>query len=369
MGRKRANGEGSVKRLPNGTWVGQIMVGYTEEGKRKILSFSAPTKSELLVLLHTNDGKNNGKPEEFDFCEWAEKWFKDYETEVQPSTYANYRFTLNTLINYFSGKKLPEIKTADINAFLNALNKQGWSMSKISKCRTMLFQIFKAAVANDYIVKNPVDSAKSLRQKNDDEEQKSKKDAFSPEEIGILVDKLPNDLLGNSVMTLIGSGMRVQELLALSRDSIASDGSSITVKKAIKTVHGNPQLGPPKSRRSRRTIPIPEQYRFFAKRLRELGGDKYIWTSEREDGLYSVGTFRKKYYHCISNIEGVRNLSPHCCRHTYVTMLQAGGVPLELIARLTGHAKIATTDKYAHTLHTTLENQVCVLNNIKKMED
>ncbi|MFR6693883.1 MAG: tyrosine-type recombinase/integrase [Dysosmobacter sp.] len=38
--------------------------------------------------------------------------------------------------------------------------------------------------------------------------------------------------------------------------------------------------------------------------------------------------------------------SPDRCRHTYVTMLQASGVPMETIAALTGHADIKTTEGY-----------------------
>lgn len=45
--KKRAHGDGYVKRLPNGTWFGQIMDGYKENGKKNIVSFTAPTKSEV----------------------------------------------------------------------------------------------------------------------------------------------------------------------------------------------------------------------------------------------------------------------------------------------------------------------------------
>ena len=62
------------------------------------------------------------------------------------------------------------------------------------------------------------------------------------------------------------------------------------------------------------------------------------------------------------NVGQVRKLSPHCCRHTYVTMLQANGVPMETIAALTGHSDIKTTEGYLHQSADTLAKAVEVLN-------
>ena len=136
--------------------------------------------------------------------------------------------------------------------------------------------------------------------------------------------------------------MRVQELLALRPEDISEDGSVIHVEYAVKMVNGVPQLGPPKSARSRRAIPVPEQFRPYARYLRAHSGTPYVWTRCGEKPLYGIGTFRRRFYTALKSVDQVRLLSPHCCRHTYVTMLQAGGVPMETIAALTGHADIKT---------------------------
>lgn len=48
MAKRKSPGEGSVWRLKSGSWRGQIMDGYTNDGKKNIISFSAPTKAEVL---------------------------------------------------------------------------------------------------------------------------------------------------------------------------------------------------------------------------------------------------------------------------------------------------------------------------------
>ena len=64
----------------------------------------------------------------------------------------------------------------------------------------------------------------------------------------------------------------------------------------------------------------------------------------------------------LDKLPTVRRLSPHCCRHTYVTNLQRKGVPMETIAALVGHSDIETTDYYLHISQHTLREAVVVLN-------
>ena len=54
--------------------------------------------------------------------------------------------------------------------------------------------------------------------------------------------------------------------------------------------------------------------------------------------------FRK----ALESIDGVRALSPHCTRHTYVTQLQALGVKMETLQSLVGHADVDMTRHYLH---------------------
>lgn len=368
MSRKRSSGEGSVKKLKSGTWRGQLMDGYTAEGKRNIVSFSAPTKSEVLEKMREyriqmeNNVHINKK---LAFGPWADMWYRDYESQVQPSTYAGYKYTLALLKSRFENSPIAEILPIHINQFFDWLVEEGYSLSQIRKCRAMLIQIFNEAENNGLVSRNVAQKAKIIRGKDNRlaHSAKTKKDAFTDEEIECLVEYLPENLVGNSIRSMLGSGIRVQELIALSREDIAEDGSVIRVNKAIKMVGGIPNLGEPKSVLSNRSIPIPKEYRNAVKYIREHGGPEFIWSMPGNNPHYSVGTFRRRYYNAIKDVPGVRRLPPHCCRHTYVTQLQKRGVAMELIARLVGHASIGTTDQYLHPERDTLVKAVETLNS------
>ena len=373
MAKKKNNGSGSVKKLPSGTWRGQVMDGYRSDGKKNIVNFTAPTKGEVQAMIrnywYTRDNERPSDPIQEDcshtmpFDQWADTWYDDYKSQVQPSTYCNYRYTLNVLKNYFGKQDITEIKPMDVNKFNDFMVDSAMSKSYITKCRAMLMQIMDAAEANDLISSNPARKSKSVRIfPSLDDNINSKKDAFTDTEQALLMEHLPDNMIGHTIRLMIGTGTRTQEVLALLESDIADDGSTISITKAIKMVDGGPVLGPPKSEKGKRIIPVPADYRKDALYLRSHSGKPYIWTSKRENGLYDIGSFRRRYYRVLKRIAGIRPLSPHCCRHTYITNLEKKGVPMEMIARLAGHSRITTTDGYIHIDIDTLSNVVTVLN-------
>lgn len=367
MAGKRSNGEGSIRRLKSGNWQCEMMIGYTDEGKRNVIRFSGKARSEVLQKMREyQDMKDKHIQINRDqtLAEWADTWYADYKSQVQASTYSGYKYTLSLIKTRLGVHKLRELLPIHINRMQDGLVKDGYSLSQIRKCRAMLIQILDAADNNGLVVQNPARKAKILRDKDGTLEQpRYEKDAFTDEELKILQNRLEKNLVGASIRLMLNTGLRVQELLALTPGDIAEDGATVRVSKAIKMVDGIPTLGPPKSKKSNRLIPVPAVAREDAVYLRARGGRGLVWSQPGANPYYSVGSFRRRYYTALKNVGGVRKLSPHCCRHTYITRLQAQGVPIELIARLAGHSEVSTTVGYTHTSDETLANAVSVLNN------
>ena len=96
--------------------------------------------------------------------------------------------------------------------------------------------------------------------------------------------------------------------------------------------------------------------------LRRRAGKLFVLRAKKLLGTpCTIESFRKRYYAALKQVPGVRALTPHCCRHTYITKLQAKGVPMETIARLVGHSRVTTTDGYLHIQNAALEKAVAVL--------
>ena len=373
MAKRRSNGSGTFQKISNGVWRGKIMDGYKPDGSKNIVSFYAPTRGEVQTLIRNYWFEHEEAAEDEEekkslptFSEWADSWYAQYQTQVQPSTYCNYKYTLAILKAYFRDQVLIEIKPVDVTKFHSHLLSLNKSKSSVSKCRAMLIQILDYAEANELVPYNAARKAMAIKivpTLDYLESNEHAKDAFTEREQALLEANLPDNIVGHTIRLMLGTGLRTQEMLALTPKDIAADCSSLTVYKAIKTVNGSPTLGPPKSNRGRRSVPIPEDYRKDAQYLLDHSGKPYIWTSRRKNGLYDVGSFRRRYYNTLRAIPGVRLLSPHCCRHTYISNLEKKGVPMEQIARLAGHSRTTTTDAYVHVDMTTLSNAVSVLNH------
>ena len=161
------------------------------------------------------------------------------------------------------------------------------------------------------------------------------------------MEKLPKDKIGLSIRLLLGTGMRTQELLALEPRHIAVDGTTIQIEQAINMHKGTAVVGTPKSRDSYRIVPIPESIRHCAIGLRNTV-DKYVFESKNRGKPCSPSYCRDKFKESLEGIPEVRVLTPHRCRHTYVSQMQALGVDLSTIQSIVGHADVNMTQHYLH---------------------
>lgn len=287
---KRGNGEGSIRRHGR-SWHARIMDGYKPDGKPNIRYFSGRTQAEVRAKLNKFKQQRDAGVawEQYDFSTWADKWFEGHKESISPTTIEGYRYTLRLLKGHFGTTKIAEIRAIDIEEFLRKLRENGRADATLAKCRGMLFQIFRKAEANDLIRKNPMAVADKMCSNG----PAKAKDAFTAEEVQRLMAQLPEDRIGWSIRLLLGTGMRTQE-------------------------------------------------------LREQGGT-YIWESPRKPGYpCNPSHFRDKFREALEAIPGVRLLTPHCCRHTYVSQMQAMGVDLAAIQSIVGHADLDMTRHYLH---------------------
>ena len=102
---------------------------------------------------------------------------------------------------------------------------------------------------------------------------------------------------------------------------------------------------------------MPPSLRKYATTLRETE-HKYIWEVGKKDQPCNPSYFRDKFKEAIGEIEGVRVLTPHSCRHTYVSQMQALGVDIQTIQSIVGHADVDMTTHYLHVQKSIRESAV-----------
>ena len=88
-----------------------------------------------------------------------------------------------------------------------------------------------------------------------------RKEAFTQEEVKILMEQLPDNKVGHTIRLMLATGMRTQGVLALEPQHIEPDGSCIHIRQAVNMVKGRPHIGPPKTANSVRDVPVPPSVR------------------------------------------------------------------------------------------------------------
>lgn len=70
-------------------------------------------------------------------------------------------------------------------------------------------------------------------------------------------------------------------------------------------------------------------------------------------GKFSDKLFRNRFYSVLETLSLPR-LSPHCCRHTFATLMKQVDAPAMDKQKLIGHASFEMTAHYTHTNHEDL---------------
>ena len=105
MAKKRANGEGSIRKRKDGRWEGRYTAGHDPETGKAIYKnvlgrTQAEVKEKLKTAIKETQSLDQSKVEKYTVEEWMEVWFEDYDKlKVRPSSHQTYRGYIDNYIN------------------------------------------------------------------------------------------------------------------------------------------------------------------------------------------------------------------------------------------------------------------------------
>ena len=93
MAKKRANGEGSIRKRKDGRWEGRYTAGHTPEGKAIYRNVLGKTQAEVVEKLRKaieeTKGLDVAKAGQYTLGQWMRVWYENYATiKVRPSSHA-----------------------------------------------------------------------------------------------------------------------------------------------------------------------------------------------------------------------------------------------------------------------------------------
>lgn len=276
--------------------------------------------------------------------------------------------------------KLSDIKKLAIQKYYNYLQDEGKSYSQIKNLHKLLNKFFNYAESEGYVIKNP---CKGLKIQKDDEDEIEEEDkvieTFSQNEIKILTERLGHSKLRYIIMFALFTGCRQGEILALEEKDIKNNIIKISktlrnvkVYDSVKEHHYELKATKPKTRTSRREIPVPDILKPELKKLKKLATEeklklgalynenKLLFPSQT--GTYIDAKNLQRSWKRALERYNIPYRKFHALRHTYATALFEKGVNIVTVSKLLGHSTIKTTEIYTHVLENVKKEEVQVLN-------
>jgi integrase len=151
------------------------------------------------------------------------------------------------------------------------------------------------------------------------------------------------------VVLLLMTGIRPEEARALRWDHVDLDAGTVAIWRSDRAG------GDTKTARSRRTLKLPE---IALSALRERRAAQVedrlrageLWQDSDLVFTTTIGTMLDQHnirreFRQITKVAGLgEDWVPRELRHTFVSIMSAGGVPVEEIARVAGHKQTSTTE-------------------------
>lgn len=395
-------------------------LGGGRDGARQSCTFSGPVKArtelaETAKKLIEMRGHNITRSEVYDMLlpadaavdtsvptlrAWTKTWLDELTrtASVEPGTVRNYRRVMQARVLPFLGQyRLGELedvyddwavwlatrRTVRPNRSRGTGPNEPLAQSTIDLAYAVFKTCLQAAVPK-WLQVNPASRARRNKRRGAGGVGREPREGvfLRPEEIRLVLDNC-SPLIRDMVETMLVTGLRLGELLALNGDHVTRQGAQVAVQ-VRQAVKADGEIGIPKSPMSRRTITVNAQTgRMLWGRAMECRPGQPLFTN-RHGQRWTDQNFRKFYWwpavaaaqRCPEHPPaprprkgpgrspglGIYDVSvcgcpgrlrrrprPHDCRHTHASaLIHAGWSPKKIQARM-GHSNyMITMNTYGH---------------------
>jgi integrase len=316
---------------------------WREDGRQRSLTFeNLPAAERFKALLEDHGPEEALRIIELDeigrhvptVTEWLHTHI-DNLTGVQPATLARYRTYVACDIDpIFGSIPVSAVTETTIAKWVKQLDGSG---KTIANKHGFLSGALSAAVRAGVIASNPCQGRRLPH-------TRVKETVFlTPAEFGLLRDHIDRELWKALATWLVTTGMRFSEATVLTAADIDADGKTCRINKAWKySGDYRPEIGPPKTKKSIRTISLPPA----ALEAIDLTKPGFLFTNGAGNPVRAQEFFNGGWKPARDRaMKAGLTKSPrvHDLRHTCASWMIQAGVPLPIIQQHLGHESIQTT--------------------------
>ena len=362
MAKKRANGEGSIRRRKDGRWEGRYTAGHDPETGKAVYKnvlgkTQAEVKEKLAKAIEKSKRVDIVRAEKYTLGQWMEIWCEKYaRIKVRPSFHATYRGYLdNHILPNIGNIPLNRLTTLDIQKFYKKLlecgrvvraeskgQPRGLSAKTVRNLHQILSSALDLAVQQRLIPSNPAAGCALPRAER--------------QEIRTLTTDQLNaffrEAKASGVLELyyldLATGLRRGELLGLRWEDIDWQHRELHIRRQLARVGGKVTEAPLKTKNAYHTLPLGEDtIGILAQQKEKVGTSPWVFPGPAGGPLSPDSVLHM--LHRVLERAGLPRLRFHDLRHTFATLALQNGIDVKTVSGMLGHYSAGfTLDTYAH---------------------
>ena len=294
MPKRRANGEGNIRKRKDGRWEGRYTVGHDPEtGKAIIKNVLGKTQTEvkekLKKAIEENVGIDYGKAKTYTVGSWLEVWMENYaRVKLRPSTFKTSQgFLKNHIKPQIGSIPLAGLTSLDLQRFYKHLldggrvdrieakkKPKGLAPKTVRNIHQMIGSAYNLAMEQHLVTKNPTQGC--ALPKVEHKEMKT-----------LTADQLSaffHEARGSGVYELyyldLATGLRRGELLGLKWTDVDFQRGALKIQRAISRQNGKVVEAPLKTKNAYRTLPLSaDAIDVLMQQRRKTGNSEWVFPS------------------------------------------------------------------------------------------
>jgi len=278
------------------------------------------------------------------FKDLADSWIAQNPQKRQRSLERDLGILKLHLLPSLGQRKILTIKKTDIQDLVNQWSTNGLKPRTIRRHVAVLKAIFKRAIDDERLPKNPADG---LRLPKADPVERHPLSADEATRLLQAIDPFFKPL----VYIAITTGLRWSELAGLQLQDVILDGPEpqLTVNRGLHNTSTGLRYEKPKSTAGHRIIPLTaiqvDQIKIHLNQTsshRHEDRDELLFMAPK-GGPINYSNFRNRYFGPALTKAGIHQTRIHDLRRTTATMLVANHVDLKTIETMMGHSDVKQT--------------------------
>jgi len=386
---RRAIGNITARKSTKNSWQIQIDRGRDPVTGKRLRSYEnlkgtkRDAERKLVTLLRNLESGDHIEPSKVTFEEFSKRWLKDHAwANLSPETAQAYEIMVKKhMVAAFGRHKLQQITPeilqryyADKLATGRRDGKGGLSPRTVKHHHRLLHVIFASAVKWRVLPRNPADAV------DPPQFQRKEMNTFDQEGLETFLNSLQDTEYYPVFYTLLFTGMRRSEALALRWQDLDLDFGRLSIERSLHHLNDRTfHFLPPKTEKSRRLVALPPSLVLVLKQHRDNQRAMRLTMGlvvSNNDLVFAHVDGKPLLPHSISQAwsrlakrAGYPEVRLHDARHSHASLMLAQGVHPKVVSERLGHNSVSLTlDVYSHVLPGIQEAAALAFDNAFKGE-